>query len=132
MEKGCVMGDLKLPASCTCCDEPCFEVMARWDEGEERAGQIKRVGPPLLGSVRVVFELYDGSTCDMTFCMKCAETLSPAHYPAIWRKVINSWVYTTGGNIPDWLKKQFDSGILIELSRKPWTFHSAGGEAILG
>ena len=127
-----VKGDVKKPCACTCCDAECFESLARWDEGETRAGQIKRAGPPLRGSMRVVFELYDGSTCDMTFCHACAEKLSPADYPAIWKKVINSWIATMNEVKPEWGKQQQDNGILIELSRKPWTFHAQGGEAVLG
>lgn len=126
------MSDVKLPCCCTLCDAECFEAMARWDEGESRAGQIKRAGPPLRGSMRVVFELYDGSTADMTFCHGCAETLNPGHYAGIWRKVVNSWIATMKEVDPQWGKKQQNNGILIELSRKPWTFHAQGGEAVLG
>ena len=117
---------IKLPASCTICDEPCFEVLARWDEGEERAGQIKRPGPPLPDSTRITFLLFDGTRADMTFCGRCAASLTHLQYPGIWRKVVNSWKPEIGDRIPAWFSRQPGNGMLLELGRKLWTEHANG------
>ena len=126
------MSAYKISGCCTLCDEPCFEVIARWGADERRAGEPKRLGPPLDGSIRVTFMLNDGSRSDMTFCGRCAEDLNPAYYTAIWQKVMRSWKRELDDKPeaernPDWFQKQFSNGLLCELKREDWKELAANG-----
>ena len=117
------MSDVKLSGCCTLCDEPVFEVVARWQEGERHAGEPRRLGPPLDHARRITFLLLDGSTNDLTFCASCMESLTPAQYPAIWQKNLRSWqreLNEKPGSSMTWLEKQFGNGLLCELVRKTW------------
>lgn len=104
---------------CSLCDDLCFEVMARWSEGEERAGEPKRFGPPVNGATRITFLLFDGNRTDMTFCGECARVLSALHYPVLWRKNLAGWLREQKGN-PEKFKQEFANGLLCELGRTSW------------
>jgi hypothetical protein len=120
------MSDFKVSGCCTWCDEECFEVLTRWQEGERYPGEPRRLGPPLSGATRVTFLLIDGSRADMTFCGKCVNDISPQKYTAIWRKVIRSWgremreTPDTPGRT-QWFRSQFENGILGEMGRILWS-----------
>lgn len=109
----------KIAGCCSLCDEPAFEVLARWDEGEKRAGEPKRLGTPLAGATRVTFLLLDGTRTDMTFCEACAASLAPEQYPKLWRKNLAGYLREQNGN-PEKFKHEFANAILAELGRILW------------
>lgn len=109
----------KIGGCCSLCDQPCFEVMQRWDEGEVRAGEPKVIGRPNPDSVRIAFMLFTGGYTDMTFCGQCAADLKPSHYTALWRKNLAGYMREQKGN-PARFAKEFANGLLTELSRTPW------------
>lgn len=113
------MSPHKIPGCCSLCDEPAFEILAVWDAGEKRAGEPKRLGPPLDGSVRVTFLLLNGRRTDMTFCVGCAETLSPEHYPMLWRKNLAGYLREQDDN-PEKFSDEFGNGLLTEMGRTTW------------
>jgi hypothetical protein len=107
----------KIPGCCSLCDEPCFEIMARWDEGEKRAGEPKRLGAPNPDAVRVSFQLFDGSIGDFTFCGSCAAKLNPAHYALLWQRNLAGYLREQNG-VTDKFIEQFNNGILCEVTRE--------------
>lgn len=109
----------KIPGCCSLCDTPVFEVMARWDEGEKRAGEPKQLGAPNEDSVRVSFLLMNGRTTDMTLCGECAGALNPEQYTTLWRKNLNGWMREQDGS-PYKFADEFSNGLLFELSRIRW------------
>jgi hypothetical protein len=111
------MSPYKIAGCCSLCDEPAFEVMARWDQDEKRAGEPKRLGPPNEGTMRVTFLLLNGSRTDMTLCGTCADSLSAEHYATLWRKNLAGWLREQDGN-PEKFRQEFASGIVCELGRK--------------
>ena len=119
------MSDYKISGACTCCDEMCFEVLARWSENERYPGEPKRLGPPNPDATRISFVLYDGTKADLTFCGVCAGTLNPDSYTEIWRKVIRSWIREMSkspqAETPSWFLDQFNNGLLAEMGRKLWS-----------
>lgn len=110
----------KIPGCCSRCDEPAFEVMSRWDIGEKRFGEPKRLGKPLNGTIRVSFLLLAGSCGDFTFCASCAEALSQDDYTTLWRKNLAGWLREQDGD-PEKFKNEFANGLLCELGRVPWS-----------
>lgn len=114
------MSEHIIAGHCMHCDAPCFEVVARAEEHEPNPGEPKRLGPPLEGSTRIAFLLFDGSKADITFCAQCAQTFGPEHYTGMWRKIQRSWQRELAGSTPDWFLKSFSSGILCELGRTSW------------
>ncbi len=64
------MGDRKLIGCCTVCNEPIFEVAARWTEGPMK-GEIKQVGAPLPGVRRAKIVRASGNTSDWSLCQTC-------------------------------------------------------------
>lgn len=113
------MSGKKIAGCCSLCDKPCFEVLARWEKHEKRAGEPKRLGPPMEDSVRVTFLLFNGRRTDMTFCGQCAETLSPDSYPTLWRKNLAGWMREQNGD-PSKFMDEFANGLLCELGRTSW------------
>ncbi len=118
-------GEFKIAGCCSSCDQPCFEVIQTWSDGERYPGEPKRLGKPLQGAVRIAFMLMDGSKADLTFCASCGATLAPAEYTPLWRKVIRSWQREldkdhAGEPRPDWFARQFDNGLLAEMGRTSW------------
>ena len=109
----------KIGGCCSLCDEPCFEVMQRWDEGELRAGEPKVIGPPNNDSVRIAFRLFNGGVTDMTFCGRCAADLGTQHYAVLWRKNLAGYMREQKGN-PTRFAKEFANGLLAEIHRTPW------------
>lgn len=115
----------KIAGCCTICDEPCFEVLARWDDHERHPGEPKRLGSPTEDAVRITFLLYDGTRTDLTFCGNCAADLQPDQYLEIWRKNIRSWMRELsekpeGERNPEWFGRQFANGLLDEMGRQKW------------
>lgn len=109
----------KIGGCCSLCDTPCFEIMARWDEGEKRAGEPKRLGYPNDGAVRVTFMLMNGNVTDMTLCGECAAKLGPEHYLTLWRKNLAGYLREQDGN-PAKFVNEFENGLLVELKRLTW------------
>jgi hypothetical protein len=114
------MSDFKISGACTCCDELCFEVLARWSENERYPGEPKRLGPPYESTTRVTFLLLDGSRADFTFCGTCAESLNPGQYTDIWRKALRSFRREMSETAKPWFATQFVNGILAEMGRVKW------------
>lgn len=108
----------KKSGCCSICDTPCFEVLARWDEGP-RVGEIKQMGPPNDDAVRVTFMLLNGNATDMTFCGQCAESLAADKYTLLWRRNLAGYMREQNGN-PEKFKHEFSNGLLCELGRKRW------------
>ena len=106
----------KIAGCCSLCDQPAFEVKAVWAIGEKRAGEPKQLGAANQGSARITFLLLDGKRTDMTFCGGCAETLSPEHYPTLWRKNLAGWLREQDGD-PEKFTQEFGNMILAELGR---------------
>lgn len=104
---------------CALCDVPCFEVEARWSEGEKRAGDPKALGKPMNDSVRVAFLLFGGSWMALTFCGPCAGKLAPSHYTLLWRRNLAGYLREQDGN-PEKFKTYFENGLLCELGRQEW------------
>lgn len=109
----------KIPGCCSICDEPCFEVLQRWDEGEKRAGEPKRLGPPNEDAVRVTFILIDGRRADFTFCGRCAQTLNPSQYTVLWRRNLAGYMREQDGKV-DKFRDEFANGLLCEMGRRSW------------
>ena len=84
------MGDRKLIGCCTACDEPVFEVAARWTEGPYR-GEIKQVGQPLDGARRVRIVRASGRQSDWTFCEGCF--IDALNLPLLRKKELNAMVF---------------------------------------
>lgn len=119
------MSPYKIAGCCTSCDQPCFEVLARWDEGTPLAGEPKGLGMPNGDALRVTFLLFDGTHTDLTFCAACAAALAPERYSEIWVKNLRSWQRQLNRKPPpeqrpDWFVKQFSNGLLCELGRFSW------------
>lgn len=109
----------KRAGCCSLCDQLVFEVKARWGEGDARAGEPKRFGPPLEGTLRITFLLLNGGRTDMTFCGDCGQSVDAQHYPTLWRKNLAGWLREQNGN-PAKFKDEFSNGLLCELGRKSW------------
>lgn len=75
--------------------------------------------------MRVGFLLLDGGRADLTFCAACsAERLEP-DFPALWAKIMRSWLRDMCEGQPapqvfEWFNKQFSNGILCEMGRRSW------------
>lgn len=76
----------KKAGHCTLCDVQVFEIIAKSTDGVPL-----RIGKPFDNAWIVTFVLSDGPRMDLTFCEQCLEDLNPGIYPAIWRKVMESW-----------------------------------------
>lgn len=113
------MSDRKLAGCCSLCDAPAFEILQRWDEGERRAGEPKRLGPPLPGSMRITFLLLNGRVTDMTVCEACAAVVAPEHYATLWGKNLAGYLFEQEGKT-EMFKHEFENGILSELARFNW------------
>ena len=113
-------GEYKISGCCSACDEPCFEVLARWDTHERYPGEPKRLGPPMNEATRVTFLLYDGSRADFTFCGACAKALNPTQYVDIWRKALRSFLREMSETARPWWNTQFQNGLLCEMGRVNW------------
>lgn len=109
----------KIAGCCSLCDEPCFEVMARWDEGEKRAGEPKQLGAPNQDAVRVTFRLLDGTIGDFTFCGRCARAVTADQYPLLWRRNLAGYLREQDGETEKFAA-QFENGILCEIFRASW------------
>ena len=109
----------KIAGCCSLCDEPCFEVMQRWDAGDKRAGEPKRLGAPNEDAVRVTFLLIRGSRADFTFCGRCAATLSPEQYTLLWRRNLAGYLREQDGKTEKF-KDEFANGLLCEMGRRSW------------
>lgn len=114
----------KIGGCCSLCDEPCFEIMALWDEGELRAGEPKATGAPNKGTTTVSFLLLSGSYTSMTFCANCAKSLAPEHYTLLWRK--NLAAYARGGAAPEKFADEFANVLLCELGRNEVNIQERG------
>ena len=106
----------KIGGLCSICEAPCYEIMDVWEEGTVRAGEPKRLGPPMNSSVVVEFLLFDGSRTDMTLCGTCAASLSAREYALLWRKNLAGYLREQNGNTSKF-KRQFSNGLLCELGR---------------
>lgn len=117
------MSNYKIIGHCTLCDGECFDILERYAAGERRPGEPKRIGQPHDGATRITFLLLDGSRMDLTFCAACTSRLTTESYTPIWRKVIRSWTreFEEKGTAdrPRWFNKQFENGLLSEMSRTP-------------
>ena len=118
----------KIGGLCSICEAPCFEIMSLWDEGEKRAGEPKRLGPPMNDSVRITFLLFDGRITDMTLCGTCAASITAAQYVTLWRKNLAGYMREQDGN-PEKFKHQFANGILCEVERTTWKEHVDGRQS---
>lgn len=111
----------KIAGHCTLCGEECFNIIERYSDTERRPGEPKRIGLPHDGTTRITFLLIDGTRMDLTFCQTCTASLTADSYPSIWQKVIASWAreLEEKGETerPDWFNRQFDNGMLSEMSR---------------
>lgn len=110
----------KKAGCCTMCDAEVFECMARYQEGEARPGEMKRIGKPKDDAVRATFLLESGEVMDLTFCRDCYEGLDEVDYMEIWNKVLRSWVGELGDGRPDWFGAQMENGIMCELGCRDW------------
>lgn len=113
----------KKSGCCTLCDEPCFEVVSRWEATERYPGEPKRLGQVIGDATRISYMLLDGTKCDLTFCENCAGTVSGSDYVEIWRKVCRSWkreMELTNQTKPDWYWESLNNGILSEMGRVLW------------
>lgn len=113
------MSSPKIAGCCSVCDAPCFEVLARWDDGDRRPGEPKSLGMPLEDSVRITFLLFNGHRTDMTFCGACAESLDPKRYALLWRRNLAGWLREQNGKTEKFTN-EFSNGLLCELGRKQW------------
>ena len=82
--------DHKEPGLCTDCDEPIFEIIARYPDDSPLAGRVRQVGEPMPEAVRVTVILSGGSQMDLSFCEGCCD-IKPEDFPKIWRKIMTSW-----------------------------------------
>lgn len=70
---------------CVCCGEETYDAVAYCvDEGSPLHGHPVSVGRQKVSGTLVVFLLSNGSTADISFCLDCAQALTPADYPALW------------------------------------------------
>lgn len=82
-----VFDHVKQAGRCLCCAQDCYEVREVWTEGP-LTGHPRRLGPQLDHATQVTFVLTDGSQADVTFCDDCARALEPAHYRALWLRIV--------------------------------------------
>lgn len=122
------MSEFIIAGHCMRCDGPCFEIRTVYKDNERRPGEPKQIGPPLSGSQRIAFILFDGSRADITLCAGCANGFAPEHYPELWRKILRSWLREISAKPEadrplhdDWFHKQFANGLLSEMGRRHWT-----------
>ena len=115
------MSKVKISGCCTVCDKPCFDIRARFAEHELYPGEPKQIGRPNDDALKISFFLLDGTIMHLTFCGKCAESLSQEKYLDIWRKVIRSWERELKDETPSWYLDQFGNGLLVELGRRKWS-----------
>lgn len=111
------MSGHKIGGCCSLCDNPCFDVMAVWEDNDPRAGEPKRLGEPHDGTTRVAFLLLAGGYTDMTFCGECADSLSAENYTTLWRKNLAGYMREQNGD-PSKFADQFSNGLLCELGRR--------------
>lgn len=119
------LSEYKISGHCTLCDEPCFDIVQVQEAHERRPGEPKRIGPPLEGSMRITFLLFDGTRTDLTFCADCSAGLAPDSYIEIWRKNLRSWMRELSEKPeaerkPEWFMRQFSGGLLCEVGRQNW------------
>ncbi len=117
------MSEYKIAGHCTLCNSECFNIIERNSADERRPGEPKRIGLPHDGTTRITFMLIDGARMDLTFCATCTASVGASSYPGIWQRVIRSWVRefeekgTPESDRPEWFNKQFENGMLSEMSR---------------
>jgi hypothetical protein len=105
----------KLTGCCSRCDVEVFDVVTR----DPETRHPKRLGRAHEDAMRVSFLLVNGSRMDLTFCAACANELQPADYPALWTRVMVSWV-AEGQQDNEWAKSQVNNGIVGLLHQQPW------------
>lgn len=76
----------KTAGHCTLCDAEVFEILVKSSNGTPL-----RIGKPKDNAWIVTFVLSNGPRMDLTFCEQCLDDLNPGIYPAIWKKVMESW-----------------------------------------
>ena len=79
----------RLPGCCLCCDRDCMEHV--YPDYHPKAGLDCGIGPMRDDACQVEFFLSDGSMTPITFCMDCADAMTPSDYPAIMQRVRVSW-----------------------------------------
>jgi len=57
---------------------------------------------------------------DATFCERCAKLLEPAHFPALWNRIMEGWVVESGADHPGGAKAHVDDGIAGILHIRYW------------
>ena len=117
------MSEFKIAGCCTLCDDPCFEVVTKWEAHERYPGEPKRLGSVIGDATLISFMLLDGTKADLTFCAGCADSLDSPQYVEIWRKVCRSWrreMQVSGAPVPDWYWESLNNGILSEMGRELW------------
>jgi hypothetical protein len=102
----------KRAGECTKCDKLVFDIVAEVD-GNRRTGRAHD------DAMRLSFLLMRGSRMDLTFCKACADGLTPADFPHIWKRVMFSWIDQTGPDHPN-VKEQKDNNIIGLLGSKTW------------
>ena len=81
--------EIKKLACCTVCDEPIFEVAARYMEGPFK-GEAKQVGNPLPGARRVFIVRISGNTSYWSLCPTCE--ILPKDMPRLNKKELRAMV----------------------------------------
>jgi hypothetical protein len=106
------------PRKLKCCvltDAQCFDVTKR----DEDRNPISH-GPPLPNAMRATFLLVNGTHMDVTMDRAALEALTPDQYPIIWGRILASFVASPGQSM-DWVRTQFDNGILALVRTQPWS-----------
>lgn len=108
----------KITGCCTICDKEIYEVLDRFPNKEPR-----RIGKP-LDLIQRDYILTNGNRFTLSFCKECNP--GPKEYPAMWRKIMNSFiyeqskefselvgsVYITDGRHDSWMKELSKQSIL--------------------
>lgn len=123
---------VKRLGSCSICDKEIYEITLRYTTPPlERIP--RKLGKPTNDAWKVEFVLRDGSTMSLSFCEDCKKKLTEAQYPALWKKVMESWIFEMRddvrkvlptkpltdkerAHIEKWLESQTDNGMLGVIS----------------
>lgn len=84
---------VKKTGCCTLCDTEVYEVITYFPEGPLYRFP-RKIGKPLPSKVSIDYVLADGSHSTLTSCTSCAsQMIDPANFPAIWRKVVRTFMF---------------------------------------
>lgn len=109
----------KITGCCSLCDKEVYEILKRFPNREPR-----EIGKK-LDAVQKTYILTNGNHFTLTYCKDCDP--GPKDFPALWRKVLNTFVREQS----DEFRKMLDQPPITDDRHKGW-MNELNNQAILG